>query len=357
MPLWEWLVREGISAYQANEKFRGPDVFEAGPGWCFDRFGCSRTELADGRVIHIAGEHEDSYDPDFYIYNDVIVQHPDGVIDIYGYPAEVFTPTDFHSATQTGDAIWIVGNLGYPEDRRVGTTPVHLLDLADFSIRAVRTTGACPGWIRKHRACVRDGSTLVIERGEVEVGENRTLDNVDVFALDLQTQTWTRRTQNPFQQWEIRRPDDEDLMLFDMSSAAFEEDHPEMLERRGEVAGIAELEELGVEMDSRKRLDEAGRNFDRSVYEQLYVPSIEHERWEATATDDEDDDDTYTDEARVRVGGALVRFARAPFGPAVQVKIEGQLDDGVVRALVDEFCAKLSVLQNAPCAPVLQHRQ
>ena len=57
--------------------------------------GQSQTELPDGRLICVAGEHEDSYDPDFHIYNDVVVFDPSGEYEIYGYPQNVFPPTDF----------------------------------------------------------------------------------------------------------------------------------------------------------------------------------------------------------------------------------------------------------------------
>ena len=97
---------------------------DAGPGRCFDRFGQSSNQLPDGRVVCIAGEHEDSYDPDFYIYNDVVIQQPDGRIDIFGYPREVFPPTDFHTATLVGNRIVLIGSLGYPDERRPGETPV-----------------------------------------------------------------------------------------------------------------------------------------------------------------------------------------------------------------------------------------
>lgn len=63
----------------------------------------SSTRLRNGREIYIAGEHEDWYDPDFYIYNDVIVIHPNLEIQIYGYPRTVFRATDFHSATLVQD--------------------------------------------------------------------------------------------------------------------------------------------------------------------------------------------------------------------------------------------------------------
>ena len=76
-PVWEWLIKSRISAYAANERLNGPDAMKAGPCWCFDRFGQSSTKLPDGRTVLIAGEHEDYYDPDFYIYNDVVILHPD----------------------------------------------------------------------------------------------------------------------------------------------------------------------------------------------------------------------------------------------------------------------------------------
>src|SRR5689334_10441834 len=73
---WRYMVRTGLAAWQARQTFRDPTPLRAGPVWTFNRYGMSRTDLADGRAIFIAGEHEDYYDPDFYIYNDVIVRTP-----------------------------------------------------------------------------------------------------------------------------------------------------------------------------------------------------------------------------------------------------------------------------------------
>src|SRR5256885_12843446 len=92
-PIWEWLIRSGFDAYSATERFNGPSALGAGPGWCFNRFGQSSTQLSDGRTVLIAGEHEDHYDPDFYIYNDVVILHPDRRMDIFGYPRKAFRPT------------------------------------------------------------------------------------------------------------------------------------------------------------------------------------------------------------------------------------------------------------------------
>lgn len=127
-PVWEWLIRTRMNAYQATETFGGPSALEAGPGWCFERFGQTTTMLADGREVMIAGEHEDSYDPDFFIYNDVVVREPDGKITIYGYSKEVFPPTDFHTATLVQGAIVLIGSLGYMEER-LGRKETQVLQL------------------------------------------------------------------------------------------------------------------------------------------------------------------------------------------------------------------------------------
>ncbi|MDB5347068.1 MAG: ankyrin repeat protein [Schlesneria sp.] len=72
VPFWHEMVRAGVNAYQARKKFDDTDLLTR-PVWCFDRYGMSFTELPDGRFVQIGGEHEDYYDPDFCIYNEVVV--------------------------------------------------------------------------------------------------------------------------------------------------------------------------------------------------------------------------------------------------------------------------------------------
>ncbi len=45
-PVWEWLVQTRMDAYQATKLLGGPSACDAGPGWCFDRFGQTTTVLA-----------------------------------------------------------------------------------------------------------------------------------------------------------------------------------------------------------------------------------------------------------------------------------------------------------------------
>ena len=188
---WLEMIRTGMTGYSGHETYGGrPRPFEGPAIWCFDRFGMSTTQLPDGRWVQIAGEHEDFYDPDFCIYNDVVVHDGKGNAQIYIYPREVFLPTDFHTATLVEDSIILVGSLGYQGERPVGETQVLCLNLKDFSIGRIETTGESPGWISRHRARL-DGDRIVVWDGKV-------WDGVDYAAFDgsytlsLTTGVWER---------------------------------------------------------------------------------------------------------------------------------------------------------------------
>lgn len=163
-----------------------------GPFWSWNRFGRTSTLLPDGRLIHIAGEHEDSYDYDFCIYNDVVVEYPDGSKEFYLYPKDVFPPTDFHSATLICDEIILIGSLGYHDLRRVGETQVLKLDTRTLHIEEVATTGKTPGWRSRHLAERLDDSKILIVGGQV-LTEDGLKQNTDLFELDLTTMVWRAR--------------------------------------------------------------------------------------------------------------------------------------------------------------------
>ena len=109
-PFWSDMVSLGGSAYSARDHFDDTDSLGSAV-WSYDRFGSSLTPFRDGRFVQIAGEHEDFYDPDFYIYNDVVVHDGQGGFKIFGYPQVVFPPTDFHTATLVDSTIYVIGCL------------------------------------------------------------------------------------------------------------------------------------------------------------------------------------------------------------------------------------------------------
>src|SRR5262245_9796777 len=85
LEFWEWMIRGGEEAPSQDEgvlgklgqmmrngilrsrygPWRSRDLFNVpanckdGPIWTFDRMGPTQTELPDGRLVCIGGEHED----------------------------------------------------------------------------------------------------------------------------------------------------------------------------------------------------------------------------------------------------------------------------------------------------------
>ncbi len=185
--LWERAIREDWSGYHLGKHLGiEPDTSRSrqrfshssyrdtvpGPFWSWQRFGRTSTPLPHGRVIHVAGEHEDDYDADFCIYNDVVVEYPGGRREFYLYPKDVFPPTDFHTATLIGDEIVLIGSLGYGDLRRVGETQVLKLDTRTLRIEAVATAGEGPGWISRHIAEMLGETAILVTGGRVQTPED-----------------------------------------------------------------------------------------------------------------------------------------------------------------------------------------
>jgi len=192
------MVRSGINAFQASEIFC--ETVEAGhPIWCAQRFGQSICSMPDGRIIQVGGEHEDSYDPDFCIYNDVFVHHPGGAIEFFSYPEEAFPPTDFHTATLIGGRfIWIIGSLGYFGRRHYGETPVHRLDTESYRIERMKILGECPGWIYGHAAKVLQDGKVQISGGEIislSGDKESHIKNNRSFVLNTEHCVWSNDRQ------------------------------------------------------------------------------------------------------------------------------------------------------------------
>jgi hypothetical protein len=224
--------------------------------WCFDRFGYSKTRLADGRTIYIGGEHEDFYDPDFCIFNDVTVIDQAGSISIFGYPEADFPPIDFHSSTLVGDAIFILGCLGHQATRNVGHTPVYKLSLDTYRIDAISTTGECPGWLSRHKARLgKDGSTIIVRGGEIWLGSDQPMTpNIDLWSFDTRAASWTRLTSHDWQMWSIKRVDGRNIDgLKDARNLVFKQ-------------GLSKDDRSSVAASS----DEKMRNLDADALERLY---------------------------------------------------------------------------------------
>lgn len=194
--------------YRARDFFNVPLNREDGPIWTFDRMGQTKSRLPDGRLIFIGGEHEDFYDPDFFIYNDVVVFTPHDQIEIYGYPREAFPPTDFHSATVADDQIIIIGGMGYKNERCPGHTPVYSLDLSSYRVSQIPTSGEMPGWISKHEAIYAQMDIITISGGQVvqeRDSKQRICRNFEDYALDLKLRVWRRITDRKWHEFSVRQ--------------------------------------------------------------------------------------------------------------------------------------------------------
>ena len=193
---WAEMVRSGEGAYVAATRHLGDAValYPPEPRWCFERFGMTRTRLPDGRLVCVAGEHEDHYDPDFCIYNDVVVIGPGEDVAIYGYPEDVFPPTDFHTATLVAERIILIGSLGYGGRRQDGRTQVLALDVKTLAVEALETGGDGPGWLSRHEAEPEPGGNAIrVGGGRVSVGcgkDGSYHPNRRSFRLDLRTLRW-----------------------------------------------------------------------------------------------------------------------------------------------------------------------
>ncbi|MES2935565.1 MAG: ankyrin repeat domain-containing protein [Pseudomonadota bacterium] len=189
---WLSMIKSGASAWRASEKYFDSGSVAGQPVWCYQRYGRSTTVMEDGRIIEIGGQHEDFYDPDFCIYNDVTVFGPDSSIRLYSYPKNDFPPTDSHTATLVGNFIYIIGNLGYTASRQPNHTPVYKLNIDTFEIKKVKTTGDMPGWISRHKATLID-KTIIIAGGKIIVDIDDKEDyiaNTSRYRLDLKNFRW-----------------------------------------------------------------------------------------------------------------------------------------------------------------------
>jgi len=332
-PLWDWLVRSGWSAYAVRRHFEPANATCADPGWTFARFGQSSTPLADGRTVMIAGEHEDSYDSDFYIYNDVVVRCADGGLDIYGYPKAVFPPTDFHSATLVGRRIVMIGSLGYPAERRPGVTPVFSLDLDTFEISHSATAGDPPGWIHRHTATLaNDERSVIVSGGKLargEPGAQELVENADDWRLDLENWRWERLTERRWSQFSMSRADRRPNRLWQMHSAMTFHGKRWAAEHRVSMEAMvrAQVDQLTAEY---------GVQPDLALFGTLYQPAIPHERLPDVA-----------DELGVRriiIDGTVVRYVEQPH--ALQMIVEGDLEMSIVDTLVADLQGKLARIEN-----------
>lgn len=311
-PYYEWIVRHNLSPFDLAQIFNLKCV----PLWGMGRLGQSETPLPDGRVILIGGEYEDHYDPQFYIYHDVIIKHPDGKIDIFVYPKAMFNPTDFHSATLIGEEIYVIGGVGYVNDRNYKSTPIYKLNIHSLDIKKIESRNHI-GLIGSHTAILKDNQ-IIIKGGQILSDDNTLMDNIDDWAFNPNTLTFKNLTNHVWQGFMVQRKDFHWLSLFDYHCLLFDRDYnPDEFEDKFNQL----TNKLGIEPNL-------------TTYQQIFIPPIYHHQ-------DQDD------KSAIWIDGIKIRYVDNL--DDIGVYIEGQLSDDKVQLLADNLCYKLSKLENTPC--------
>jgi hypothetical protein len=321
-PVWIWAIEHRLTGYSLNKAFNGPHSKDVGPCWSFSRYGRTETMLPDGRLIRIGGEYEDHYDADFYIYNDVIVSHPDGRTEIFGYSDDVFPPTDFHTANLVDDRIFIVGNLSYPNIRG-HEAQVLMLDAKSYAIDRFDTTGETPPWIYKHTSELVEGGGALLVRGGHICGPRwpAVVENIDDWRLDLRTSRWERLTRRLWPRFAFVRDDGCQNHLF-------------WLRRR--LSDRASGRPEDSDGFRARHLRHLGPNPRIDLLETLYTPDVPHSKMPEV-----------TEEHRVHrlcIEGVTVRYVEGWHD--VRLTVEGVLPDRTVEMIRLDLLTKLTAIEN-----------
>lgn len=331
---YQWVIKHNLSAWDIQRHIVDLSAYDddrdARPIWCHARMGQSRTELPDGRIILIAGEYEDAYDPNFCIYNDVTVIYPSGDIEIYNYPKSVFPPTDFHTATLVGDDIIIIGSLGSPIDRQYSNTPVYRLNTHSFKIQQVATRNSM-GWVHHHRSILKD-NRIVVTGGQVLINDTAPLlDNIDTWVLNLNTLIWKNTTHlaKKWQRFYAKRQDNSCLTLWQYEQLAYE-------------VGVNNLEQIKHYAKVIENL--IGKVPDLDSYCQLLVPPIIHEVSRIL----EDKRDSMDYDQTLYIDGIKVGY-KTKDDNCIQVIIEGKLSEDKLELLQQNLRHKLEKVENIAC--------
>lgn len=257
-----------------------------------------------------------------------MILRANGSTEFYGYPTDIFPPTDFHSATLFGDEIFIIGGLRYPDERDPSATLVFRLQLSDFSMQVVKTCGNTPSWLYDHSAELDEARhTIVCSGGKVtHVPTGRTVENLTTWEFDLTTNTCSSLETKPFQRWILVREDEGYNELWSIEQVA----------RASRSARKDDFSE-------KYRADFAarGHEVDADVFEARFTPPFAHTPIETA--------DPYGDNYRVHrfvVEGAVVRISEEMH--EIAVTVEGEMSPDLLASLESFGLETYSAIEGVP---------
>ena len=193
-PFYTDMVHSAASATTARFHFESwlEDCLPEGtPIWSNDRVGISLTRLANGNWVQIGGQYDDAPEYDYCVYNDVIEYDGRGEFTIYGYPKDVFPPTDHHSATLINDHLYVIGGLGDFIDDDLQQTNVYRWNIQSKQFEQVVTQGQSPQQLFKHTASYDPHrQAIIISGGKRHTDVSKPAEcNEELFVLDLRNNT------------------------------------------------------------------------------------------------------------------------------------------------------------------------
>lgn len=328
-PYWQWVVKHNLSPDDIGDIFN-IDVYQSKSLWGFGRMGQSQTVLPDGRMVLIGGEYEDYYDPQFAIYNDVVVIDPMGNIKIYAYPKDIFPPTDFHSAVLIDDAIWIIGGLGYMQDRQYHKTLIYRLNIHTFEITKVNTINDI-GLIHDHIADV-DNHQILVKEGEMLTNTHPLIDgefgykNINAWAFDTKNLIWKNITNYQWQCFFIKPKNTQKFYFWEYSQLIWNMEYYQDKKEYDEEINVWVNELSGY----------LGDYPNIQAYRDLYRLPMEFQLQE-------------NEEYRttiIWIDGIKVRCIENDY---FEVYIEGWLADDKLMILKNHFYQTLALMANSPC--------
>ena len=156
--------------------------------WTAVREHALHLTLPDGRALMIGGEVADDGDEyaDPWVYNDVVVRHPDGAIEILTYPRELFPQVRWEVGVLMGAHLFIFGESTGSGTPRSARAVALRLDTGTYAVSAARAPAPSVR-VNFYKGCeTRDGTRVILpvvrwKNADPELG----------VAFDLETLAWS----------------------------------------------------------------------------------------------------------------------------------------------------------------------
>ena len=163
--------------------------------WTTLRKNALKVALPDGRRLLIGGEvcdHGDDY-ADPWRYNDIVVTHADGAIEILTYPPDVFPHAFDLIGVTSGADVFIFGKFHWKQHPDRARQPFGLrLDTSSYRIERLPPEPSSVRLDLYESCAIREGTRVVLPLVRLSDAEPLL-----AIAFDLETLTWDKPFPRP----------------------------------------------------------------------------------------------------------------------------------------------------------------